>query len=290
MMKIVTFLWVLALLIVPNGAIADSSSSLGCDRAESTSSIQKCLRGKLEKAQARLTKAYAAIDKRFETSEQRSALKELQTLWLEYRDQECMWEAEQAKAPGLKGINELSCMARVTGDRADLLEITYLDINPEASREYEQSIRWKNVLRNNHSDVLWDMKQTHMFDLTCNDEPEIVIEGNRFKSVKDIKKNNATLFEREKVIAVIKNPAIGRPDIKFFDFDISNENDQEDQPLKTMCDRDVKVAFEKEAEQNAEDKSCRTKIILAQSKCETKNIIWNEKDFVLEEIEKKEEK
>ena len=62
-----------------------------CEKADSTSSIQNCLRNELEVQQERLNKIYNTIDINLRHKKDKK-LEELQQVWLDYRDQECMWQ------------------------------------------------------------------------------------------------------------------------------------------------------------------------------------------------------
>ncbi len=295
-------------LMVSNPVLAQSSYDLGCREAESTSSIQKCLKNKLEEAQNRLKDAYSALDKKFDNQNKSNELKQLQTSWLKYRDDECMWEANHASTPGLKGINELSCMVRVSEDRADLLEITYIDIDPDLTRQYANTSRWKNILRNNYKETVWDFNNAITHDLQCGDTQEIIAQGHKFVQTED----NKNLFYKNKVLALVINPAIGRPEVTTFDFEISN-NEEDKNNLNILCDDKIELSFserEKNRDQKVQDannkksedktsdnkndnkddntdeeKACQPVMTIEQNKCIHKNIMWNEKEFVLSNIE-----
>ena len=77
---------------------------------------------------------YKKLGEKFD-DEKLKEIQELQTSWLAYRDAECMWEADNSDTASLKIINELSCMARVTEDRADILSVIYSS-DEAGQREY----------------------------------------------------------------------------------------------------------------------------------------------------------
>ncbi len=268
------------------------SDDLGCRQAESTSSIQKCLKNKLEDAQERLKEAYKTLDNKFDDKEKSDELKELQTSWLKYRDDECMWEANQASTPGLKGINELSCMVRVSEDRADLLEITYMDIDPDVTRQYADISRWQNILTNDYQDTVWDFDSAASFDLQCGDTEEIIAQGHKFVQTEE----NKNLYQKNKILAVIVNPAIGRPDITTFDFKISEAEENKDD-VNILCNEKIKLSFVENQEKvinedqienhdnnKGEEKTCQAVLTVEQGKCINKNILWDGKEFVLSNI------
>lgn len=281
--RYIYLVFILCFFVLPITAKAEPLSDLGCDKAQSTSAIQQCLKGKLDSEQKRLTKAYAALDKQFEAQEKRDELKELQKTWLNYRDQECMWEAAQATAPGLKGIVELSCMVRLSADRADLLEITYMDIDPDTTRQFGNVTRWKNLLANEYSDIIWDYKNINEVDLTCNDKSEIIVRGVKYNSTDMYEMAAQPLFEKQEVIAVIDNPAIGAPTATIFAFDIWDEVG-EAAPQNMLCSGKIKLetnVVKTVDEETEELKTCESSITIDNGKCNARQIIWDGKVFSL---------
>jgi len=277
---------------------AQEGELLGCDRALSTSGLQSCLKKRLEQSQSRLQKAYDALDKKFDDDENRAELKDLQQTWLRYRDQECMWESEQAALAGLKNIHELSCMVRVTNDRVDLLEITYMDIDPDIARDYADTSRWKNLINTKYSDVFWDLENQQEADLNCNDADEIILTGVAFSKVKGIEKEGVPLYEQEQVLAVIQNPAIGTAEATTFNFK-SSKDEETLKDNSVLCDSKLKIEVsapvKEEVTEDNKEKSCDAKITIVQSKCDDKIIEWDGKNFsllepVLEETDEKETK
>lgn len=292
-MRIITTLCFATLCLLPVTTHAYSDNVSECKKAKSTSGVQLCLRKQLEHAQTRLTEAYKAIDEKFDTKEQRDELKELQQTWLRYRDQECMWEADQATAPGLKGVNELSCMVRVSNNRADLLEISYMDIDPEVTRAYANTSRWKNLLNEDFRKTMWNIDQAEMIDLTCDGTSEIIVQGIKYNETEMYEIANQPLFDKQEVIAIIHNPDIGSAKAQVFKFDVFDEVN-ENAPQTLICDSKVKLSFDVNevlTENNPEVKSCDSKITMSLSGCDNRTIIWDQKEFKLVDRETpKEEK
>lgn len=263
-----------------------------CQKADSTSSIQNCLKKELENAQERLNEIYVTINEKFETPEDRKQLEELQQVWLNYRDQECMWESQHVATPALKNINELSCMAKVTVNRAALLEAAYMDIDEEQTRQHIASPRWENALVNDYKNFHWNTKKANRFDLTCNDIEEIIVEGVGYVEDKNKteseEENNPVLFSQKKAIAVVQNPPVGKPTIKVFEFPVFEKDSKEG-----LCGSALSFSFEKEtveeSEKTAENQACESKIIIAQKKCTDKEISWSGSEFMLNDPEETEE-
>ncbi|MEM7618263.1 MAG: lysozyme inhibitor LprI family protein [Pseudomonadota bacterium] len=282
-MRIITNLCFVTLCLLPVAAFAHPDNVDECEKATSTSGVQACLKTQLERAQARLTDAYKALDEKFDTKEQRDELKELQQTWLRYRDQECMWEADQAAAPGLKGINELSCMVRVSNDRADLLEISHMDVDPEVMRAYANTSRWKNLLSTDYRHIIWDIDQAEKIDLNCDGEDEIVAQGVKYSETDMCEIASQPLFGKREIIAIIKNPDIGSVSAEIFEFDVFDEvNDNAAQNL--ICDSKVKLSYkvnEVLTEDESEVKSCESIITMNLNGCYDRKIVLEDKEFKL---------
>ena len=200
-----------------------------CDQAESTASIQRCLKRHLDSAQRRLNVVYKKLGTTLE-GEKLEELKELQQTWLRYRDAECMWESAQTETPSLKRVHELSCMARVTEDRADLLGIVFGDVeNPEAPREYGTFPRWMNALVKDRPGIYWDYGGRKSYDLNCDGEDEFIMEGVQLKREKlpaqeqkdqeeGAEEILSAAFSGEKIVAIVQNPPWGGPRPRFLPF------------------------------------------------------------------------
>jgi len=261
--------------------------------ADSTAATQACLKKHLDEAQRRLNKIFDSLNNDLESAQKKAQLKDLQKTWLNYRDAECMWEMEQTETASLKRINELSCMARVTDDRADLLTVIAMDQEVEGgAREYGSFPRWMNVLAKDHSSVYWDYGKRFAEDLNCDEEPEQIMTGVTIQSKDDA-------LSQEIVIAVSQNPVTGRPKPTLFTFDVAQEASE-----KTLCSAQVglnarnETPVKKEESKDGveEEKTCTQYLEIKHGNCETRKIKWNGKAFELEalpvpeETEKQEKK
>ncbi|MEM8833601.1 MAG: lysozyme inhibitor LprI family protein [Pseudomonadota bacterium] len=275
-------------------AFASPSQAMlpACEKADSTSSIQNCLRNELEVQQERLNKIYNTIDTQFEEQEDKKELEELQQVWLDYRDQECMWESNHADTPALKNVSELSCMVKVTTNRANLLEAAYMDIDETQTRQHTEAPRWENALSNDHKGFIWEIDTPIMAELTCDEVDEIIVEGARYYETPNEEEEGLKAFAKNRAIAIVQNPAVGKPTIKLFEFTVF-EKDEPD----GICDDDLSYEFEKEepvseenakAEEDAAPETCMSKIIVKQKKCTDKEIMWSGSEFVLHQVEDEE--
>lgn len=289
------------LAMMPVQAMAQGHSVF-CGQADSTAASQECLKRHLDSAQKRLNKVYQELGSALE-GEKLGELKELQSTWLNYRDAECMWESERSVTPSLKRINELSCMARVTDDRADLLTVIYGDGTDGVSqREYGSFPRWMNALAKDHSDIYWHYGGRTDSDLNCDGENEYVMRGVRMSALKmDKAKTDRAdgeedagagdqpvnlIYESNMVLAIAQNPPTGRPTAKIIEFPVQTGGTGH-----TVCSDNVsfqfgerpapKAVLEEEGGQPQEP-ACRRFLQLNQKGCDPKIISWTGKEFALE--------
>lgn len=280
--------------------------SVFCGQADSTAASQSCLKRHLDSAQRKLNTVYKKLIEKLE-GDTLVELKELQTTWLRYRDTECMWEAARSITPSLKRVNEISCMARVTEDRLDLLSIALSDHSEEgAQREYGSFPRWMNVVAKDYPGVYWNYGKRSRFDLDCDEEDEFVMQGFTTKEQKVSRVGEEEEgpfplnFEKNIVVAIAQNPPTGRPTVKIFSFpvqDIEGEN--------TVCSDAVTIEYAQKPEENITDVedevkepvACKAYLKINNKGCKPKIISWTSKEFALEaedavedKIEKNEEK
>ena len=135
-------------------------------------------------------------------------------------------ESKHADTPALKNVSELSCMVKVTTNRANLLQAAYMDIDETQTRQHTDTPSWENVLANDHKGFIWDIDTPTMAELTCDDIDEIIVEGARYYETKS-EKERVKAFSKNRAIAIIQNPAVGKPTIKLFEFTVF-ENDEPD--------------------------------------------------------------
>lgn len=289
------------LSVMPTQAIAQGHSAF-CGQADSTAASQECLKRHLDSAQKRLNKVYKELGGKLD-ADKLTELKELQSTWLNYRDAECMWESENSVTPSLKRVNELSCMARLTDDRADLLTVIYGDGTDSVSqREYGSFPRWMNALAKDHSDIYWHYGGRTNMDLNCDGEDEYVMRGVRVSALKmdksktdpkpdaDGKEVEAApvnlIYEAKTVIAVTQSPPTGRPNAKIFEFPVQAEDSAD-----AACSENISFQFGEKPEVAAaapeegevpQEQACRAYLQLNQKGCAPKIISWTGKEFALE--------
>lgn len=304
-MRLFIFICFLGLFFLFPAPSQAQGHSVFCGKADSTAASQECLKRHLDSAQKRLNKIYNKLGDSLE-SEKLDELKELQQTWLTYRDSECMWEAERSETPSLKRVNELSCMARVTEDRADLLTIVYGDgEDTSIQREFGDFPRWMNAMAKDNPSVFWDYGRRTEHDLDCDGESEYIMQGIETSSLPDAEKEEGEedkarekRFSQEVVVAIAQNPPTGRPEVKTFKFPVMDQDNNE-----IICSNDISLSFDKrvleqESEQGSKEESeeeiktenCDAVLTINHKGCEPKTIFWSGKDFTLEIKEQPEEK
>lgn len=266
-----------------------------CSQADSTASTQNCLKRHLDSAQKRLNKIYTALNVGLD-SEKRDELKALQKSWLEYRDAECMWEAARSENTSLKRINELSCMARVTEDRADILTVANdPDTKMGGVREYGSFPRWMNVVAKDNPDVQWDYSGRTGYDMNCDGEDEYLMQGVRTSPIDlpkleegDDQAQGAAAYSKEVVFAVTLNPSTGRPISQSFAFDVQKTVADEDH-LTAICSDKVEVTYSNQVLAKAADSddvapNCNARLTLGSKGCAGKIITMVGKGFAVLEL------
>lgn len=280
--KFLSVLGVLSFLSFP--ALAQGHSAF-CERVDSTAASQGCLKRHLDSAQKRLNKVYKSLSVHLK-GDKLQELQDLQAIWLVYRDAECMWEVERSETTSLKKINELSCMARVTEDRVNLLTIAYADGDQErATHEYGAFPRWMNVLSKDQSGTYWNYGNRSHFDLDCDGEEEYVMQG-VVTSLSKVEKTPYSLYKKDVVVAIAQNPPIGRPVVEIFKFNVGGEDKN-----MSVCSDNISIEFDQKTpieKKNSEEsdsespKKCLSFLKVKNKGCAPKIISWTGKKFVLE--------
>jgi uncharacterized protein YecT (DUF1311 family) len=281
-MRFFTILTSFGFIVLFSSPVLAQGHGQYCAQADSTAAIQNCIKNHLDSAQKRLNKVYKGLEDGLEV-EQKEELKALQQSWLQYRDAECMWEAGRTETASLKRINELSCMARVTEDRADILTVaSEADEKNQMVREYGSFPRWMNVVAKDNPDVFWDYGTRTDHDLNCDDENEHIMRGVR-TSLQTGTTDKKT-YTKEFLVAITGSPAIGRPVAKVFKFNMGNKEQQD-----VLCDDSVVLKYHADGSKTEPEaqKSCSSKLEIQTKGCSSKFIVWTGKDFTLESPETK---
>lgn len=267
-MKIFIFSVILLSFVVSSSVMAQGHRAY-CKNVDSTASSQVCLTRHLKSAQDRLNKIYVKLGDSLE-AERLAELKALQKTWLTYRDAECMWEASSPEDISLRRVNELSCMARVTEDRVDLLTIAYGDVtHPDTQRQLGSFPSWMNSVAKQYPNIYWNYGARLKGDLNCDGQDEHIMTGLQLKGeYPDIH------------LTVVETPAVGKAKPTLFTFPVKGE--EEPAVEQGICSINVKVEIKENnlpQDSEVEDKVCQTALILTSKGCAPKVINWTGKAF-----------
>lgn len=255
-----------------------------CERAQSTADIMRCVKKRHDEAQKRLNKIFdqllenerAQVDQgEYETPEDiPSTLRITHQNWITYRDYQCAWETSREPSESLKRIRELSCLAALTEQRANILRVALDRETPDVknSAQYSSTPRWMNALGADQPNIFWRYHDHIRADLDCDGEQEEIMAG-LSAALRDARKAEADRYLVKSVVAITENPATGRPKSNFFEFTVYPEG-QDGQLCRSNVN--LTVIDLPAAEGEAEDaKTCRVALQVNDGKCAPHIIRWN---------------
>lgn len=194
-----------------------------CARAKNTMDEVACAQEKYDAVSTNLNTVYQNIEN-LQGDDVRIFFRNAQQQWVAYRDLECQWEASKtSETQSLRRLNELKCLIDVTHDRSVLLESFLDDAHnvdgalPELS--VLESPRWLNALADTNPGVFWAYDTRKEIDLNCDSVQEVVLSGIKHKG-----------DDYVPVLAVSENPLTGLPRHAIFEFDVSNDADEQSCP------------------------------------------------------------
>lgn len=181
-----------------------------CQNPDSTAATQQCLSDHLESTQSDLNKIYESAALSLSLDDKKE-LADLQAHWLDYRNKECAWEASQTENPSLQRLVELSCLSRLTENRARTLSAGIKgDESENTAHEYGNFSRLMAVLASEMPDIAWFHGNTQSMDLNCDGQDEELIDG--------------ITVSGDRYFIVANNPLVGRPTYTPFHFAMNDQN------------------------------------------------------------------
>lgn len=249
------------------GATPASAQSYGgwCEDADSTAAAARCLKRSLDDSQKRLSVIYDKMTKLLK-GEALGELNVLQQQWISYRDAECAWQESRAEGGALSQVNKLSCLARMSADRADLLGIMLADAETGAQQRQVGSFpRWMNVLSKDYPEVYWNYGKRLSADLNCDGQDEKIMSGYAVSALKTASlssKDGKTdalppPYGIEVVVAIADNPPTGRPSVSALRFPVG----------KHVCHHDPALKYETISQEEG-DASCAARLTLSSKGCD----------------------
>ncbi len=197
----------MAITTVSKPAIAVTDYHAGyCDNIESTAEALKCITEHKKVTEAELNKAYQTLSSQLE-KEDASNLSKIQSEWIEYRNNQCTWEASLSD-PSLSRLHELSCIASLTQERHNRIYEKIKNMEkPLTASEFGSVPKYINALYEKYPQVIWDTKSRINYDLNCDEDDEYILHG-----VSVTKDTVAGAQQRVKTyVAIIDGIDNGRP-------------------------------------------------------------------------------
>lgn len=113
----------LGLAMAPGCATAGLAQTVNCANPKNTVEMGACAERELTAADKRLNDAYQRLmqdERRDENA--RKLLRDAQRKWIPFRDAECGFVADEMRGGTGQPVLLMSCLARLTAERADALE------------------------------------------------------------------------------------------------------------------------------------------------------------------------
>jgi uncharacterized protein YecT (DUF1311 family) len=199
-MKSIASVFILIVMSV-SFVFAEQGQKGFCQNAETTADLVMCI-GDHHTAEAQaLSALYQSIETYYvDNGEFLTSLNEEQTKWLALKDEICTTEGEIYKGGSLQRVQELSCHARLTSQRAEHFKVILQSGEDNIVPEFSFPPRWVNVLKSDHGDIFWQLGSQKMIDTECDGQDEHLIAG--------LTHNNGTY---ESVLAISDSDLTGRP-------------------------------------------------------------------------------
>jgi uncharacterized protein YecT (DUF1311 family) len=104
-------------------AAASPAAALNCGPTATTVDMVECAKAGLAAADRRLNDAYQKLMKQQDRDEKgRNLLREAQRKWIPFRDAQCALEEDEYRGGTLAPVLYGDCQARLTAERAKMLE------------------------------------------------------------------------------------------------------------------------------------------------------------------------
>jgi len=102
-------------------AAIPAQSSPDCEQAIATAELVACAEQEYQHIDRQLNRAYQALIGTLD-GEGKRLLRQAQRAWIEFRDAECAWQADEARGGSLAGVLHPACLADLTHQRATELQ------------------------------------------------------------------------------------------------------------------------------------------------------------------------
>ena len=113
---------ILSLMITPAGFTQDRRAPDPCANAEQGLELSNCIAGEYQRADAELNTVYRQAMLKLNTEEHKTALRNAQRAWIEYRDSNCEYETHLFRQGGPSEQHRVVCMTRMSMERTRELQ------------------------------------------------------------------------------------------------------------------------------------------------------------------------
>lgn len=211
-MKSITCLFclVVTVMIIPrvsHGGSVQANAGF-CQDAQTTADLVACSARHLDAENTHMKILYDHLT-RVLPDEARSGLGEDQKAWIARRDILCATESAAYAGGSLARVQELSCLARVTGERSRHLEALLIPYDRDVIPTFSAPARWTNVLIHDYPQTYWALAAGRSADTDCDGTDEIVVTGLK------VDKGDTII----PVTAIVDQDKTGRPRVSILNFE-----------------------------------------------------------------------
>ncbi len=276
MFRVTGFIFVILLIQLFAYAPVQAQEHLSyCESIESTADMLTCVNRHREDAQTRLNMVFRDLLKALAGEAPKERLHESQNNWLSYRNEQCAFEKGQATKPAFERIYEISCITRMTEQRAEQLSMSLFNSGRENPREFGTFPRWMNVLAHENPDIFWRYGQRESGDIDCDGMEEQIVSGVKI-----------TPADIETVVAIAENPAAGKPQTVLLSLPKSELVENKSEMDSFVCSPYVDFVFKAGGEDGEEEEikeTCQAHLLLNRAKCKKMRIHWTGKMYDITE-------
>ncbi len=260
------------LLVLSAPARAQSAHSAYCAGIDSTAKVLSCLKRHQKSAEKELNEIYGLMTGALE-GEDLENLKAIHQNWLSYRDAQCDWETDRTQTGSLKQIHKISCLARMTENRAALLKTAHMEeADPDKQRQFSNFPRWMNALEKDYPDIFWDYSARLRGDLNCDGVDEVILPGLKIAKGTQLEGDDKTHHPASYHVAISTNPPTGRPQAHLLGFTLGQEE---------VCALPVRLQMTEHKDSEEAPESCTAELVLESPGCDPAQIVLTDQGYGL---------
>jgi uncharacterized protein YecT (DUF1311 family) len=113
---------ILSLTITPAGFTQDRIALDPCANVEQGLELSNCIAGEYQRADAELNTVYRQVMSKLDNEEHKTALRNAQRAWIEYRDTNCEYETYLFRQGGPSEQHRVVCTTRMSMERTRELQ------------------------------------------------------------------------------------------------------------------------------------------------------------------------